>query len=225
MPMRAVCAVTPPVSSMIAYVQGLVPIAAATYAVAAPHLTSRAIGVLVLVAIWALRLSIYITRRNWGGGEDRRYQAIRARNQPHFALKSLYLVLALQAMLAWIVFAAAVRGHHEELAAWHPRFGGLIPVAVGILLRGGRELAARAIQSGSGQSRQGHGSGPVVLHPSPELFRRVCALVGLLLDRAVGRCVVEHRRSDADVGAAATGLRRDSAREGYRRAPACVRRL
>jgi steroid 5-alpha reductase family enzyme len=78
-------------------------IAAATYAVAAPRLMPRAIGVLVLVAIWALRLSIYITRRNWGGGEDRRYQAIRARNQPQFALKSLYLVFGLQAVLAWIV--------------------------------------------------------------------------------------------------------------------------
>jgi steroid 5-alpha reductase family enzyme len=78
-------------------------LAAASYAVAAPHLTPRAIGVLVLVAIWALRLSIYITWRNWGGGEDRRYQDIRARNQPHFWLKSLYLVFALQAMLAWIV--------------------------------------------------------------------------------------------------------------------------
>jgi steroid 5-alpha reductase family enzyme len=77
--------------------------AAASYAAVAPRLTPRAIGVLVLVAIWALRLSIHITRRNWGGGEDRRYQAMRARNQPHFALKSLYLVFALQALLAWIV--------------------------------------------------------------------------------------------------------------------------
>jgi steroid 5-alpha reductase family enzyme len=48
-------------------------------------------------------LCIHITRRNWGGGEDRRYQAIRARNQPHFALKSLYLVFALQAVLAWVI--------------------------------------------------------------------------------------------------------------------------
>ncbi len=32
-----------------------------------------------------LRLSLFMTARNWGHGEDRRYQAIRARNQPHFA--------------------------------------------------------------------------------------------------------------------------------------------
>ena len=35
-----------------------------------------------LLAIWAARLSFYITARNIGKGEDQRYQAIRARNQP-----------------------------------------------------------------------------------------------------------------------------------------------
>jgi steroid 5-alpha reductase family enzyme len=74
------------------------------YAAAAPRpLQPRAILVLVLIVVWGLRLSIHITRRNWGHGEEPRYQAIRARNQPHFALKSLYLVFALQALLAWII--------------------------------------------------------------------------------------------------------------------------
>lgn len=56
-----------------------------------------------LVVAWGVRLCIYITRRNWGHGEDRRYQEIRARNQPGFAWKSLVYVFALQAVLAWIV--------------------------------------------------------------------------------------------------------------------------
>ena len=59
--------------------------------------------VLVLVALWALRLAIYIGARQWGHPEDRRYQDIRARNQPGFAFKSLYLVFLLQAVLATIV--------------------------------------------------------------------------------------------------------------------------
>jgi steroid 5-alpha reductase family enzyme len=50
-----------------------------------------------------LRLAVYITWRNWGEGEDRRYQAIRANNEPHFALKSLYIVFLLQAAIAWVV--------------------------------------------------------------------------------------------------------------------------
>ncbi len=65
--------------------------------------TERVWWVLALVAIWAMRLAGYITWRNWGEGEDHRYQAIRARNQPNFEWKSLYLVFVLQAVLAWIV--------------------------------------------------------------------------------------------------------------------------
>jgi steroid 5-alpha reductase family enzyme len=77
--------------------------AAWTYALGAPVRGPRAMLVLGLVTIWALRLSIYITVRNWGHGEDRRYQAIRARNQPNFEIKSLYLIFAFQALLAWII--------------------------------------------------------------------------------------------------------------------------
>ncbi|HEY2188831.1 MAG TPA: DUF1295 domain-containing protein [Caldimonas sp.] len=63
----------------------------------------RATVVALLLAVWAVRLAAYLTWRNWGHGEDRRYQAIRARNEPNFALKSLVLVFLLQALLAWIV--------------------------------------------------------------------------------------------------------------------------
>jgi steroid 5-alpha reductase family enzyme len=72
--------------------------------------TSRGTWMLALVCIWALRLSAYITWRNWGHGEDRRYQQIRARNEPNFAIKSLYLVFALQALLAWAVSAPFFAG-------------------------------------------------------------------------------------------------------------------
>lgn len=61
----------------------------------------RATVALVLVGLWALRLCGYLTWRNWGHPEDRRYQAIRARNQPNYELKSLVIVFALQALLAW----------------------------------------------------------------------------------------------------------------------------
>jgi steroid 5-alpha reductase family enzyme len=68
-----------------------------------PAETVRGRLLFVLVAIWALRLSIYITARNWGHEEDRRYQAIRARNQPGFAISSVYRVFAFQAVLAWVI--------------------------------------------------------------------------------------------------------------------------
>jgi steroid 5-alpha reductase family enzyme len=63
----------------------------------------RAVSALILVALWAMRLCGYLTWRNWGHPEDRRYQAIRARNQPHYELKSLVIVFALQAGLAWLI--------------------------------------------------------------------------------------------------------------------------
>jgi steroid 5-alpha reductase family enzyme len=63
----------------------------------------RAVLVIALTAVWAIRLSGYIAWRKLGEPEDRRYQAIRRRNEPHFAFKSLYLVFGLQAVLAWIV--------------------------------------------------------------------------------------------------------------------------
>ncbi len=73
------------------------------YASVLPWSGTRATVMAVLVAVWAVRLAAYVSWRNWGHGEDRRYQAIRARNEPNFALKSLYLVFVLQAVLAWLV--------------------------------------------------------------------------------------------------------------------------
>lgn len=79
--------------------------AAFTYAAAQAHTQPRTVLVLALVTVWAMRLSLYLTWRNWGEPEDYRYRKIRATNQPHFAWKSAYLVFGLQAVLAWIVSA------------------------------------------------------------------------------------------------------------------------
>jgi len=56
-----------------------------------------------LVTLWALRLSLFLTLRNAGHPEDRRYAAIRARNEPGFRWKSVYLVFGFQGVLACIV--------------------------------------------------------------------------------------------------------------------------
>lgn len=74
-----------------------------TYITLAPALTERAYLLLFIVTVWAVRLSVFITLRNLGQPEDRRYRAIRADNGPGFWLKSLYIVFALQAILAWII--------------------------------------------------------------------------------------------------------------------------
>jgi steroid 5-alpha reductase family enzyme len=58
---------------------------------------------LTLVAVWSIRLSVFIAMRNHGKPEDHRYQAIRNNNEPNFAFKSLYIVFGLQAVLAGFI--------------------------------------------------------------------------------------------------------------------------
>jgi len=75
--------------------------------------TPRGVIVFALVAFWAMRLSAYITWRNWGEGEDARYQAMRRKYSPNFAVKSLFIVFLLQGLLAWIIalpLLAAITG-------------------------------------------------------------------------------------------------------------------
>ena len=56
----------------------------------------------VLVAVWGFRLAGYLAWRNLGGGEDRRYTAMRAR-RANFTLWSLPAIFLSQAVLAFIV--------------------------------------------------------------------------------------------------------------------------
>jgi steroid 5-alpha reductase family enzyme len=83
---------------------------AGLYTAFVPELTARALLVLLLVTVWALRLAGYIAWRNRGKPEDHRYQAIRARNEPGYAWKSLYLVFGFQATLAFIISVPLIVG-------------------------------------------------------------------------------------------------------------------
>ncbi len=76
---------------------------ALVYAGGTEEYSIRTALVLTLVLLWALRLSGYIVTRNWGEPEDRRYQDIRKKYEPNFALKSLGIIFWFQAFLAWII--------------------------------------------------------------------------------------------------------------------------
>lgn len=101
-------------------------VAAAMYAVVATPAGPRTGLVLALVAAWSVRLAAHLAARNWNAPEDHRYQAIRARNQPNFEWKSLYLVFGLQGLLAWIISAplaaAMVSPLHSALWTWPARW-------------------------------------------------------------------------------------------------------
>jgi steroid 5-alpha reductase family enzyme len=65
--------------------------------------TGRTLLLGVLAASWGLRLSVYLLWRNWGHGEDRRYQAMRLRHGECFWWQSLFIVFWLQAAILWFI--------------------------------------------------------------------------------------------------------------------------
>lgn len=58
-----------------------------------------------LTALWGLRLSIYLTLRNHKQPEDKRYAAMRARHGEGFALRALWSVFLVQAVLSLLISA------------------------------------------------------------------------------------------------------------------------
>jgi steroid 5-alpha reductase family enzyme len=76
---------------------------AVAYAVAGDGFTGRKILVAVLVVVWGFRLAGYILGRNWGKGEDYRYQAFRQRWGKRYWWVSFFQVFMLQGLLLWII--------------------------------------------------------------------------------------------------------------------------
>ena len=81
---------------------GFAVVAWVTYAVADGDDVRRSLLV-VMVTLWAVRLSGYLAWRNIGHGEDRRYQAMRRHWGDRFGVVSLGTVFMLQASLQWVV--------------------------------------------------------------------------------------------------------------------------
>jgi len=106
--------------------------AGVTYAFTQPEQGVRAWIMLALCTVWALRLCVHITVRNHGKGEDRRYQVIRERNQPHFELKSLYLVFGFQAVLATVVSLPLLGAVQNASPLGWIDFAGMAVVSFGI---------------------------------------------------------------------------------------------
>jgi steroid 5-alpha reductase family enzyme len=82
---------------------GFAAIAALCHALAPAGGPERGRLVLLLSALWGLRLGAYLLWRNAGRGEDPRYQAMRRRHGERFARVSLLSVFGLQGVLMWWV--------------------------------------------------------------------------------------------------------------------------
>ena len=81
---------------------GFVIVAWITFHMADGYL-GRKVLICTLVTLWGLRLAIHIGGRNWGKGEDRRYQAWRAKYGPRFWWVSLFTVFGTQGILLWVI--------------------------------------------------------------------------------------------------------------------------
>ena len=71
---------------------------------------NRKMLIAILVTLWGLRLSIYLSWRNWGKGEDPRYGSWRKKSGDQFWLISLFKVFILQALFLWVISVAVQIG-------------------------------------------------------------------------------------------------------------------
>lgn len=101
------------------------------YLLPAPSLKTSLL--LILVAIWGLRLGIYLAIRNIGKGEDYRYQQFRQDYGPHrYWWVSFFQVFLLQGVLMWLISSAILGGMKTP----HAGLKILDYVAIGIWLIG-----------------------------------------------------------------------------------------
>lgn len=118
-------------------------LAAASYLAARGEATPGLLPwlVMALVAIWGVRLSMHITVRNWGKGEDPRYAAMRAAHPGSWSGRSLVTVFWLQAALLWIIsapLAAAILS--DRPVVWPLAWAGVVVWAVGFVFEAGGDL-------------------------------------------------------------------------------------
>ncbi len=81
-------------------------VAGAVYYISTEGLEARKILLMSMVALWGLRLSIHLTLRNHGKGEDFRYQKFRRDFGEHrYWWYSFFSVFLLQGILMWLISA------------------------------------------------------------------------------------------------------------------------
>ncbi len=96
--------------------------------------TTRKWLIAALATIWGGRLTIYLFWRNWGEGEDFRYQNFRRNGGPNWWWRSLIVVFYLQGAVMWVVsaplLAAQISPTPTQLTILD--FAGIIIWAIGL---------------------------------------------------------------------------------------------
>jgi steroid 5-alpha reductase family enzyme len=156
-------------------------VAALWYFHGAPAASARAVLVMVLVPVWALRLAGHLALRNWNAPEDHRYQAIRARNQPGFTWKSLYLVFGLQTVLALVVSAPLFTAITASAPLQPLDFAGAALVLGGIVIESVADLQLAAFRAGGTTQGRVLDKGLWRYSRHPNYFGEFCVWWGFFL--------------------------------------------
>lgn len=92
----------------------------------------RSIIVTILVTIWGIRLATYVLIRNWGKGEDKRYQDMRKRWGNRVLINSLLRIYIFQGLIIFlVVFPVSFINVNPNPPLWILDFVGMGVWAVG----------------------------------------------------------------------------------------------
>ena len=95
----------------------------------------QALWIVIPVLLWGLRLSAFISWRNWGHGEDGRYTDMRAgRTDGAFAARSLVTIFWLQGGLVAVIGLPMLAVIQAEGLWWPLAAAGIVAWAAGLFL-------------------------------------------------------------------------------------------
>jgi steroid 5-alpha reductase family enzyme len=147
----------------------------------------RRVLLLVLAALWGLRLGTYLWWRNHGKGEDRRYTALRRRIPEGFNRYALVHVFLFQGLMMWLVSAPVQVGANlTSSRVWTaPGIAGAVVWAVGLLFEavGDTQLARFKADPSNSGTVMDRGLWRYTRHPN--YFGDACVWWGLWLTVAM----------------------------------------
>ena len=140
---------------------------------------------LVLVGLWALRISVHLIKRNWGHGEDPRYTKLRSwtKDERSFIWLSVRKVFLLQGVVIWFVSLpvqiAAVYTTPVALG-WFAGLG-IVVWAVGIVFETVADLQLTRFRADAANKGKVLNTGLWRYSRHPNYFGELCVWWGLFL--------------------------------------------
>ncbi len=167
----------------IAWGPGFVVIAAVSYGLSAGAGgdAARRLVVLVLTAVWGLRLGAYIGRRNLGHGEDPRYTALMRHRQGNLVVFLVRKVYGLQGVLMWLVSVPVQAAMYEHAPLGMLGIGGIVVWAVGLTFESAGDWQLARFKAGPANRGKVLDRGLWAWTRHPNYFGDCCVWAGLWL--------------------------------------------